>query len=257
MQGSSAKFLQGQALLNLYQRAYARLDRKYTHRVLSETERLQIDNLISTFLQESLTRTYKTDLIGASILVIITAEDLFEKSDELVKKSTYITSGQELAITVAQYEQAVVNTKCKADGIIYYQVVYNHENDVIRGVMYSFDPSRQPPLNTPDDYYQMGKRIAKDRIPENMIQDMSKFMYNVSRNPELRKQMVDCFQNIEKESQQPFSRYMANKSRSCAHCNVVCIHMKKCSQCGNAYYCQESCQRAHWAKHKKECVKTK
>ena len=43
----------------------------------------------------------------------------------------------------------------------------------------------------------------------------------------------------------------------CACCGKEAWHkMPKCRQCGQAYYCDATCQRKHWQKHKPVCQAT-
>ena len=41
----------------------------------------------------------------------------------------------------------------------------------------------------------------------------------------------------------------------CAACGKVDVGLKACTACKLVKYCNASCQRAHWRKHKKECKK--
>jgi hypothetical protein len=43
---------------------------------------------------------------------------------------------------------------------------------------------------------------------------------------------------------------------SCAHCGKPGA-VKICSACETARYCDEDCQRAHWALHKGPCKETR
>ena len=47
-----------------------------------------------------------------------------------------------------------------------------------------------------------------------------------------------------------------NSSMStCAACGKAGDNLKTCTSCKQVKYCNVSCQRAHWRKHKKECRK--
>ncbi len=41
--------------------------------------------------------------------------------------------------------------------------------------------------------------------------------------------------------------------KQCLGCNGTDKPVKVCGRCRNAYYCQPSCQKADWSRHKKEC----
>jgi hypothetical protein len=42
---------------------------------------------------------------------------------------------------------------------------------------------------------------------------------------------------------------------SCHHCGKDDVKMRACSGCEKAHYCDATCQKADWKKHKKECKK--
>ena len=39
----------------------------------------------------------------------------------------------------------------------------------------------------------------------------------------------------------------------CFHCGEYGHNLPKCSQCGQAYYCNADCQREHWRRHRPVC----
>ena len=46
-----------------------------------------------------------------------------------------------------------------------------------------------------------------------------------------------------------------NKTSNCTACGTFGDGLKVCTACKLVKYCNETCQRAHWPKHKKECKK--
>ena len=46
-----------------------------------------------------------------------------------------------------------------------------------------------------------------------------------------------------------------NNMLSCAACGKGGDGLKACTACKLVKYCNASCQRAHWSKHKKACKK--
>lgn len=42
---------------------------------------------------------------------------------------------------------------------------------------------------------------------------------------------------------------------TCAFCEKCCEGLR-CGRCGKAFYCDSSCQKQHWASHKKDCKKS-
>ena len=45
--------------------------------------------------------------------------------------------------------------------------------------------------------------------------------------------------------------------RVCSNCQKLDSDLKVCSRCRNSFYCDATCQKAHYPKHKPECLKSK
>jgi hypothetical protein len=43
--------------------------------------------------------------------------------------------------------------------------------------------------------------------------------------------------------------------KPCAACNVLLENAKRCGGCRNVYYCDQTCQKAHWSVHRLECAR--
>ncbi|KAI1798088.1 hypothetical protein LXA43DRAFT_8059 [Ganoderma leucocontextum] len=46
------------------------------------------------------------------------------------------------------------------------------------------------------------------------------------------------------------------KLNRCSWCKNSTVSLKKCSRCGNTFYCNPSCQKSHWPKHKDYCQRS-
>jgi len=44
---------------------------------------------------------------------------------------------------------------------------------------------------------------------------------------------------------------------TCAHCQKLSASAKRCGGCHEAYYCDRTCQTAHWPQHREPCKTTK
>lgn len=69
-------------------------------------------------------------------------------------------------------------------------------------------------------------------------------------------QIRDYIQARQPTKVETFMTKIAQRLRTCSHCNNRYPNMPKCSGCKLVYYCGEECQLHHWKqKHKVECTR--
>ncbi|KAJ7770268.1 hypothetical protein DFH07DRAFT_806290 [Mycena maculata] len=65
---------------------------------------------------------------------------------------------------------------------------------------------------------------------------------------------MNCSQFLFGPDEKRKERYERFAARRCAHCGKADLPPRsKCSQCHNAHYCSQECQKANWKEHKAEC----
>jgi nitric oxide reductase activation protein len=65
-------------------------------------------------------------------------------------------------------------------------------------------------------------------------------------------------ENEEKDEKDEKNESEKKARRQCSYCRQLGrtgIQLKRCTACRQTYYCDASCQRAHWSEHKKQCIK--
>jgi hypothetical protein len=254
MKGSSSTVLSYMALKRLHERTFAALEPAHVNRAPTPELMARVTVAINNVLPSYISRLYGDQLIGASVFVMLTPEQLLALTDEVVQAGVYITNGQELAVMVAKAEGMRVNTRSKADGILFCQIACNgqHLGDVIRTLFYFYDGHRRPAIKSEQDAYNLLNADMQGKFSDAWIRNAARLFWENRDN--LQPVMGQLLRATGQTAEQASGK-LSESMCTCAHCNTIGPSFKRCAACKTVYYCNATCQRAHWPAHKQTCCK--
>lgn len=256
-QGSSTEYLVGSRLVRMHQNALNRLDPQHTLRVITPDMYTIVEDGVCNYLTKAITRLHGQgdELLQASIVVIMTLEDLQARQDHLLKDCLLVTSGQNLAHEMIRHEHLAYNHQVENDALgVYYILCNNHpsENRVIRGVLHLFHNRQKPMPPTEEELLQsMRDASVLTGYPDDLLRKAAREMWE---NRHSVKEYLQVLQQKSGFSEQELTSRGAFLLRTCAKCKCVGFY-KKCARCAHVHYCGRKCQTEDWPEHKRMCVK--